>query len=127
MSTEAGTGTARRGPGRGAALLLAALYLGLGGWFAATGSPWPAAGFVVVGALWLLTRRYPGAVAASRRDPVAAAGAAMTSEERAAAIAALHTRERALLLAGDLDAARRTAMDKSILLSIHTRTDSDTR
>lgn len=49
------------------------------------------------------------------------AAAAMTDVELDAAIAALHERERRLLIAGDVDGARQVAMDKSICLSVQAR------
>ncbi|WP_404316219.1 hypothetical protein [Prescottella equi] len=52
---------------------------------------------------------------------VAQAAAAMTDVELDAAIAALHERERRLLIAGDVESARQVAMDKSVCLSDQAR------
>lgn len=55
----------------------------------------------------------------SENHHVGQAAVAMSAAERATAIAALHRREWELLVAGDLDTARQTAVDKAILLSVH--------
>ncbi|MET4614155.1 hypothetical protein ABIC28_005168 [Rhodococcus sp. PvR044] len=51
-------------------------------------------------------------------DGVEQAAEAMSDDELDGAIAALHVRERWLLIAGDIDSARQVAMDKSICLCV---------
>ncbi|MFZ2176211.1 MAG: hypothetical protein WAW17_19675 [Rhodococcus sp. (in: high G+C Gram-positive bacteria)] len=54
----------------------------------------------------------------SEEQIVADAATAMSNDELAAAIATLQAHERELLLAGDIDRARRAAMDKAVFLSV---------
>lgn len=57
----------------------------------------------------------------ARRSPVHAAAWAMDDHELARAIQALSDRERDLLAAGDVDAAREVAVDRDICVAVSER------